>query len=343
MLPINSPDTTFAIREIKAPDTFAEIVPMRANAEIPGAWVERWTAQSQCSTIVVALKSTYAVLKSGERIIFNGILPCGTSLFIKREASISLTMSAPFHFVAITFHDTKGLEPQLAPPQGQSYVLIFRDRLIEQLARTLMPGGEDAEGVYSLAAARIIFCRLERFSRSRFEAKALPKWRLKKVQDFIEERLDRPIFLRDLASVAGLSRMHFAAQFRASTGVRPHDYVLQRRIERAKKLMLETDAQLVEIALEVGFQAQSHFSTTYKRLTGETPGAWRRRQLHEPIQVARSPTASRGDRVCEMTTSFSSPDERRDEYDLGTSLLLRSERERPSRKQGADSPQRQPM
>jgi AraC family transcriptional regulator len=83
------------------------------------------------------------------------------------------------------------------------------------------------------------------------------------------------ISLSDLANVAGLSRMHFAAQFRAATGYRPHDYLLYQRIESAKEILSGTDVPLAQVALTVGFHAQAHFSTVFKRLTGDTPARWR--------------------------------------------------------------------
>ena len=70
--------------------------------------------------------------------------------------------------------------------------------------------------------------------------------------------------------------MHFAAQFRAATGCSPHEYILGRRIEIAKATLLDTDTSLAEVALSVGFRAQSHFSTVFKRLTGASPASWRR-------------------------------------------------------------------
>src|SRR6202008_2860377 len=83
------------------------------------------------------------------------------------------------------------------------------------------------------------------------------------------------ITLATLAQVAGLSRMYFAAQFRAATGCRPHECVLRKRIERAQQLLLETSEPLVSIALGVGFQSQAHFSTVFKRFAGMSPNQWR--------------------------------------------------------------------
>jgi AraC-like DNA-binding protein len=81
--------------------------------------------------------------------------------------------------------------------------------------------------------------------------------------------------LSDLAAFAGLSRMYFAAQFRAATGVRPHEYLLRRRVERAQDLLSTSGQALVEVALSVGFQTQAHFTTVFKRFVGQTPHRWR--------------------------------------------------------------------
>jgi AraC-like DNA-binding protein len=67
--------------------------------------------------------------------------------------------------------------------------------------------------------------------------------------------------------------MHFASQFRAATGLRPHDFVMRRRIERAEELLRDTALPLVEVALSVGFQTQAHFTTVFRALVLETPDA----------------------------------------------------------------------
>jgi len=69
--------------------------------------------------------------------------------------------------------------------------------------------------------------------------------------------------------------MHFAAQFRAATGLRPHEFVLRRRIERAQSLLLQSRLTSLDIALSTGFRSQAHFTTVFKRLVGETPARWR--------------------------------------------------------------------
>jgi AraC-like DNA-binding protein len=103
----------------------------------------------------------------------------------------------------------------------------------------------------------------------------LQKWRLKRVIDYVDTRLAETVTLASMAKVAGLTRMHFARQFKAATGIRPHEYVLRRRIERAKELLRNSRFTLVDVALSVGFQTQPHFTTVFKRFVGRTPHRWR--------------------------------------------------------------------
>jgi AraC family transcriptional regulator len=111
---------------------------------------------------------------------------------------------------------------------------------------------------------------------------SLAPWRLKRAMDFIEANLAESIGLAEMAASAGLSRMHFAAQFRAATGMRPHAYLLRRRIERAQHMLAVLTSPLVEVAFEVGFKSQSHFTTVFARYVGETPKGWRQRTRSLP-------------------------------------------------------------
>lgn len=121
-------------------------------------------------------------------------------------------------------------------------------------------------------------------------ARSLQKWRLKRVLQYIDDHPAAKITLQHLATVAGLSRMHFAAQFKAATGMRPHQYLLKRRIERAEELLKQAEVSLVDVALTVGFQTQAHFTTVFKRFAGDTPYQWRSSYLAQcvPLPPARA-------------------------------------------------------
>jgi AraC-like DNA-binding protein len=92
----------------------------------------------------------------------------------------------------------------------------------------------------------------------------------------IVEKIAEPISVSALSSVVGLSRSYFSHAFRRSVGWTPHAHVVRLRLERAMTLMLHTEAPLTEVAFAAGFADQSHFSRSFRRLTGVTPADWRK-------------------------------------------------------------------
>lgn len=98
----------------------------------------------------------------------------------------------------------------------------------------------------------------------------------KLVREFIEDRLGEEIRLDDLAGVARLSRFHFARAFKATLGEPPHRYVMKRRIERAKDLLVRTSLPVSEIAAATGFRSASQFNRAFRELVGVTPSICRR-------------------------------------------------------------------
>jgi len=106
---------------------------------------------------------------------------------------------------------------------------------------------------------------------------------LRRINEYIEGGLSNPISLHDLACVAGLSDCHFARAFKQSTGTTPHRYLMNRRVERAAALIQGTNRPLSQIALEVGFCDQSHFSRLVAQATGQTPRELRRESF-EPTE-----------------------------------------------------------
>jgi AraC family transcriptional regulator len=107
---------------------------------------------------------------------------------------------------------------------------------------------------------------------------ALPRARLRAVIEYVEEHLDASPTLEQMAAVARLCPTYFATQFRRATGMPPHQYVIARRVERAKQLLQGgADLTLAEVAAHAGFFDQSQFSHHFKRLVGVTPRQFRTR------------------------------------------------------------------
>jgi AraC family transcriptional regulator len=104
----------------------------------------------------------------------------------------------------------------------------------------------------------------------------LDRRRLSRILDYIEANLEGDLTLEQMASVACLSRFHFARAFKAAVGRSPHRYVSFRRLERAKALLLNEDQSLVDIALALGFSCQANFTRAFRQATGEAPGHFRR-------------------------------------------------------------------
>lgn len=106
----------------------------------------------------------------------------------------------------------------------------------------------------------------------------LPTWQLKRVVEFIEQHLNQPLTLTDMAEVTGLSDYHFARMFKQATGYPPHRYVLHRRLTRARQLLAGTPLNMTEIALRCGFGSSSHFSNRFRAETGVSPTVYRSQQ-----------------------------------------------------------------
>jgi AraC family transcriptional regulator len=103
----------------------------------------------------------------------------------------------------------------------------------------------------------------------------LPGYRLKRVLDFIGEKFEEDISLPQLAAIAGMSPHYFSQLFKQSTGRAPHQFVLQKRIEHAKKQLRNPKSSVTDAALEAGFQSPSHFARVFRKLEGTTPSRFR--------------------------------------------------------------------
>ena len=101
----------------------------------------------------------------------------------------------------------------------------------------------------------------------------LPLYKLKIVKEYIEAHLERALSLDELAQVTNMSVGHFSRLFKQSTGYTPHQYLIRRRVKRAKELLRHKQLSIADVAYQVGFANQGHLNYHFKRCTGITPKA----------------------------------------------------------------------
>ena len=99
---------------------------------------------------------------------------------------------------------------------------------------------------------------------------------LRRVRSYIDDHIGDRISLSELARQAGVSRFHFARQFRVSTGESPMAYLRRMRIERSKSILQSRGTTIAQVAAGLGFSDQSHFTRTFGRLVGVSPGSFAR-------------------------------------------------------------------
>src|SRR5215208_6842275 len=102
-----------------------------------------------------------------------------------------------------------------------------------------------------------------------------PARHLLRAKDLADARYFEPLGVDDLARAAGLSRAHFSREFRRAFGESPHSYLLTRRMERAAALLRTTDHSVADVCLSVGLQSIGSFTTSFKRIYGASPTAYR--------------------------------------------------------------------
>jgi AraC family transcriptional regulator len=125
----------------------------------------------------------------------------------------------------------------------------------------------------------------------------LPGAKLRRVTAYIEGNLHRELRLTDLGVVAHMSPYHFARLFKTATGVSPHRFVVHRRIDAAAALLTGSTSSISSIARAVGFRTPSQFATTFRRMTGLTPSAYR---AGRAVSTSRAEASTRV--VVEATT-----------------------------------------
>jgi AraC family transcriptional regulator len=204
------------------------------------------------------------------------VVPASTSTrwIVSRPARSLLLRLAPSVMAETTESMGKGARGSDVAP-----AIHVRDPQIERIG--WMMQAEDRDGypsgrlfIDSLASAlgaRLVSLQFQGGPPDDARGRALPAWRLRKVIDYIEAHLHEDLGLLELASVAGFSLSHFKPLFKQAVGMPVHRFVIERRVERARMLLVEGSRSVTEIALEAGFTHPSHMARWMRRVLGVSP------------------------------------------------------------------------
>lgn len=236
--------------------------------------------------VSLVIRTTQADLRHGARLMHRGILQPGTLAFSgPRSSTVRGTFYAGFdHFrlylpqsvIAECHEMTHGRLPN-SPIQLLEAAYSRHPHMVA-LMSSLLQAGDDpepclVEGI-SLALTYTLMMQYahhvpypERTYRSVCTG-------VKRAIDYIEAYLDQKISLSQLASLSGMHRAQFAMAFKAAMGLPPHQYIVHRRLHRAKQLLAARTMSITEVALHSGFCSQAHMTATFRRLLGQTPGQW---------------------------------------------------------------------
>jgi AraC family transcriptional regulator len=158
-----------------------------------------------------------------------------------------------------------------------------RDIHLENIARRILAEFEGeglASAIYVQTLANELAVHLLRYystaSKSmRSSTNSLPRNKLRQAIEYISDNLRHDLTLESISETLAMSPYRFAHGFKLATGIAPHRYVIERRMERAQSLLRESDLSITQVAHEVGYATQSHFSVVFHRFKGQTPRSYR--------------------------------------------------------------------
>ncbi|MBD2446381.1 helix-turn-helix transcriptional regulator [Nostoc sp. FACHB-152] len=220
--------------------------------------------------------------KSRTQLVDNGVIqltPANVSQWLHwdREGEFLIVTLCPQFMEKVVYESVKGNAFELIP----QFSII--DPVIQYTAAALKAAIETESSPNALfgesAATMLAVHLLQAYATCKPVIKhygdGLAKNKLQLAIDYINANLDQDIKLTDIAELLGISHYYFCHLFKQSVGITPHQYLIQKRIEKAKLLLKNRELSIAEVALECGFIDQSHLTKHFKRLVGLTPKAMR--------------------------------------------------------------------
>lgn len=175
-----------------------------------------------------------------------------------------------------------------------------QDSVVRHLATLLLPALDGAtrvnrvfiDSVILAIGAHLVTTYGQLSCGAKFERGGLAPWQERKAKAMLLGNMDGGPMMSMIARECGLSESQFTRSFRKMTGLPPHQWLMRRRVDKAKSLLTETALNLAQIGQDCGFADQSHFTRTFTALAGVSPGAWRRRQLAPQRPHGTPPSAT---------------------------------------------------
>ncbi|TCL68113.1 AraC family transcriptional regulator [Rhizobium sp. BK251] len=178
---------------------------------------------------------------------------------------------------------SRRLGESIDPRRLEDPRLLFSDERILSLAKLIAAECVNPEPLHDLYGDGLclsLIIDLMKLTKTPSRKRSrLAAWQLRRATDFIRENCLRNIRLEELANLTGLSQSHFSHAFKASTGIAPHQWQTNARLERAKQLLMQGQHPLTSIAAETGFSDQAHFTRVFRKNLGTTPADWKKAQL----------------------------------------------------------------
>ncbi len=259
--------------------------------KLPPGGCDLDSCQEHMITLCLATKPHRIWQAIGDRS-FVGVYAKGDLSITPAEVHSSYRAYGDDHYLQITippqFLKQIATETVNADPDRLELTTEFRTRnpQIEQLAMMLRSelyqGSNGVGNLYVESLANALTINLLRdYSITKPQIATyeggLSDCALLQVTDYINDHLTQSIKLQDLATYLGISQFHFSRLFKQSTGISPHQYVMQQRIELAKRLLKKADMSIADVALESGFNSQSHLGKYFRKVTGMTPKDYRKK------------------------------------------------------------------
>jgi AraC family transcriptional regulator len=224
-----------------------------------------------------------------KQVFPQGVCEPGWSYLLDMSAGPTRRLDTTYDNASIYMHQSTIEE--LAYEQGRTSVggikqptFGVRDPIMFRLAQAWLPILENPESASSLFVEHLALALYEHVittcgsarSSSRRRGAGVAPWQMRRIKDFVEANLGANPSISDLARECNLSPSYFAEAFKRTTDISPHQWLLKRRVERAKWMLRVTDLSLASIASDCGFFDQSHFSRVFARFENCGPSDWRR-------------------------------------------------------------------